>query len=153
MHLPWVDSSEKQIVRVEAPTHLSPTLLYGVTFERGLAVRFGDRSHVYISGTASINNKGEVLFIGDAEKQTRRTLENIRALLATQKGNLKDMAYFIAYARNFHDQEVIAGVLNDEIDREVPLIFVEAPVCRPAWLVELEGMAILPYRSDFPPFL
>ena len=144
---------EKQIVRVEAPSHLSPTLLYGVTFERGLAVRFGDRSHVYISGTASIDNKGEVLFLGDVANQTRRTLENIRALLATQKANLRDMAYFIAYARNFHDREVVAGVLQDEVHAEVPLIFVEAPVCRPAWLVELEGMAIIPYRSNFPPFL
>jgi hypothetical protein len=63
------------------------------------------------------------------------------------------MAYFIAYARNFHDREVVAGVLQDEIHAEVPLIFVEAAVCRPAWLVELEGMAIIPYRSNFPPFL
>jgi enamine deaminase RidA (YjgF/YER057c/UK114 family) len=145
--------SGKQIIRVEAPTHLSPTIAYGVTFERGLAVRFGDRSHLYISGTASINNKGEVLHIGNAEKQARRTLENIRALCATQKADLTDMAYFIAYARNFHDREAIARVLNDEIDADVPLVFVEAPVCRPAWLVELEGMAVLPCQSDFPPFL
>jgi enamine deaminase RidA (YjgF/YER057c/UK114 family) len=142
-----------QVIRVEAPDHLSPTLLYGVTFERGLAVRFGDRLHVYISGTASINNKGEVLFPGDAGNQTRRTLENINALLATRGGDLADMAYFIAYARNFHDRDAVERVIRETIDPRVPLIFVEAPVCRPAWLVELEGMAILPHRSDFPPFL
>ena len=42
-----------------ARTHLNPTYEYGVTFERGTAIDYGDRRHVYISGTASINNKGE----------------------------------------------------------------------------------------------
>ena len=63
-----------QVVRMEALSHLSPTILYGVTFERGLRVRFGDRSHLYISGTASINSEGEVLHVGDAELQTRRAM-------------------------------------------------------------------------------
>jgi enamine deaminase RidA (YjgF/YER057c/UK114 family) len=53
-----------QIVRMEALSHLSPTILYGVTFERGLRVRFGDRSHLHISGTASIDLNGDVLHAG-----------------------------------------------------------------------------------------
>lgn len=52
----------EQIVRLEAPSHLSPTIVYGVTFERGLRVRFGDRSHLYISGTASIDSRGRSCF-------------------------------------------------------------------------------------------
>jgi enamine deaminase RidA (YjgF/YER057c/UK114 family) len=142
-----------QIVRMEAPTHLSPTILYGVTFERGLRVRFGDRSHLYISGTASINNKGETLFIGDAEQQTRRTIENIRALLAPHKANFDDMAYMIAYVRNFHDRELVGKVLDEEIGGKIPLIFAEAPVCRPAWLVELEGVAVISDKSEYQPFM
>ena len=48
-----------------AKTHLNPTYEYGVTFERGTTISYGDRSHVFISGTASINNKGEVVHVGD----------------------------------------------------------------------------------------
>jgi len=143
----------RQIVRMEAPTHLSPTIQYGVTFERGLRVRFGDRSHLYISGTASIGNKGEVLFSGDAGQQTRRTVENIRALLAPHNASFDDMAYVIAYVRNFHDRESVGDVLRREIGRKIPRIFAEASVCRPAWLVELEGLAIIPDKTEFPPFL
>jgi enamine deaminase RidA (YjgF/YER057c/UK114 family) len=142
-----------QVVRMDALSHLWPTILYGVTFERGLRVRFGDRSHLYISGTASINTKGEVLHEGNAELQTRRAIENVRALLAAQSATLEDMAYVIAYVRNAHDRHQVEKVLDEEFGRIVPLVFVEAAVCRPAWLVEIEGVAIIPDENEFPPFL
>ena len=142
-----------QTVRMEARSHLSPTILYGVTFERGLRVRFGDRSHLHISGTASINVKGEVLYPGDAEAQTRRTIENVRALLEAQGATLNDMAYGIVYMRNAHDRDLVGRVLDDDLGEKVPLVFAEAAVCRPAWLVELEGVAIIPDKTGFPPFL
>jgi enamine deaminase RidA (YjgF/YER057c/UK114 family) len=108
---------------------------------------------LYISGTASINNKGEVLFCGDVEKQTRRTLENIRALLAPQGAALADMAYLLVYVRNFHEIETVRNVLHGEIGDTTPVIFAEAAVCRPAWLMEIEGVAVIPDSNDFPPFL
>ena len=120
-----------QIVRMEAPTHLSPAILYNVTFERGLRVRFGDRSHLYISGTASINSKGEVLHAGDVEKQTRRTIANLRALLAEHSASPSDMAYLLVYCRSFHEWERIRRVLREEIGETVPVISVQAKVCRP----------------------
>ena len=145
--------SAGQIVRMEALSHLWPTILYGITFERGLRVRFGDRSHLYISGTASINKEGEVVHVGDAELQTRRAIENVRALLAAQSATLDDMAYVIAYVRNVHDRQRVAKVLDEQLGRKMPLVFTEAAVCRPAWLMELEGVAIIPDASEFPPFL
>jgi enamine deaminase RidA (YjgF/YER057c/UK114 family) len=142
-----------QIVRMEALSHLSPTILYGVTFERGLRVRFGDRSHLHISGTASIDLNGDVLHAGDAEAQTRRTIENVKALLQAQRATLDDMAYGIVYVRNSHDRKFVEKALREELSEKTPLIFVEAAVCRPAWLVEFEGIAIIPDKTDFPPFL
>ena len=142
-----------QIVRMEALSHLRPTILYGVTFERGLRVRFGDRSHLYISGTASINSQGEVLHEGDAALQTRRAVENVRALLEAQSATLDDLAYVIAYVRNGHDRQQVRKVLDEELGVGTPLVFAEAAVCRPAWLMELEGVAIIRDRSEFAPFL
>jgi enamine deaminase RidA (YjgF/YER057c/UK114 family) len=142
-----------QVLRMEALSHLWPTFLYGVTFERGLRVRFGDRSHLYISGTASINTKGEALHEGDAELQTRRAVENVRALLKAQSATLDDMAYVIAYVRNAHDRQPVEKVLDEELGGRMPLVLTEAAVCRPAWLMELEGVAIIPDRSAFPSFL
>ena len=53
-----------QIQFLYAPTHLNPTYEYGVTFERGTAVTYGDRKQIFISGTASIDNKGEIYIRG-----------------------------------------------------------------------------------------
>lgn len=142
-----------QVVRMEALSHLWPTIHYGVTFERGLRVRFGDRSHLYLSGTASINPRGDVLHEGDAELQTRRAVENVRALLAGQSATLDDLAYVIVYVRNVHDRHQVARVLDQELGRRIPLIFTEAAVCRPNWLMELEGVAVIPDETAFPPFL
>lgn len=142
-----------QVVRMEALSHLWPTILYGVTFERGLRVRFGDRSHLYISGTASIDTKGQVLHEGNAALQTKRAIENVRALLEVQAATFDDLAYVIAYVRNAHDRQQVGQVLDEELGRELPLVFVEAAVCRPAWLMELEGVAILSDKNAYPPFL
>ena len=73
---------------------------YGVTFERGLRVRFGDRSHLYISGTASIDKNGDVIHVSDVKNQRRQTLDNVKALLSPHGARLKDMAYIIVYLRS-----------------------------------------------------
>ncbi len=142
----------EQIVRMEALSHLWSTILYGVTFERGLRLRFGDRSHLHISGTASINTKGDVLHEGDAEAQSRRAVDNARALLGAQSATLEDLVYVIAYVRNAHDARRVRQVLDEELGCQVPLVVTEAAVCRPAWLMEIEGIAIIPDRTEFPPF-
>ena len=67
---------QEQIHYLYAPTHLNPTYEYGVSFERGTYVDYGDRRQVFISGTASINNKGEIVHPGDIRKQTLRMWEN-----------------------------------------------------------------------------
>ncbi len=142
----------EQIVRMEALENLSPTIVYGVTFERGTRVRFGDRSHLHISGTASIDKKGDILHVGDVRRQTGRTLENINALLEPHGAQLKDMAYIICYVRNMKDRDKVREILEKEIPRNIPLLILEGAVCRPAWLVELEGVAIIPDSTEHPPF-
>lgn len=132
---------QEQITFMTAPDNLNPTHEYGVTFERGTAVEYGDRKHMFISGTASINNKGEVVHVGDIKNQTHRTLENIEALLRPQGANLKDMSHFIVYLRDIADKDNVIEILDDKIG-EQPYMIVLAPVCRPGWLIEIEGIAI-----------
>lgn len=142
----------EQLVRMEALEHLGPTIDYGVTFERGQAIEFGDRTHHHISGTASIDNTGEVLHLHDVRKQTKRALENIEALLNGQKAKLSDMAYFLIYLRNPSDIAKVEEIIYKYIDIKVPIIFVEGSVCRPTWLVEIEGVAITDADTSYPDF-
>lgn len=142
-----------QIVRMEALDNMSPTITYGVTFERGLRVRFGDRSHLYISGTASIDKNGDVLFEGDVEKQTERTLDNVEALLENQGAGLGDLAYLIVYIRDLTAVEPVCDIIHKRVRPSLPVIVTHGCVCRPTWLMEIEGVAIVPDDAPYPPFL
>jgi len=143
----------EQFVRMEAHDHLSPTIRYGVTFERGMRLRFGDRSHLYISGTASVDRNGRTLYASDVRRQTRRALENVRALLTPHGADLADLAYVVAYLRSFKDGKRVMEVVETELPPQVPCLFVIGAVCRPAWLVEFEGVGIIPDDTNYPPFL
>jgi len=126
-----------------APTHLNPTYQYGVTFERGTAIQYGDRRHLLISGTASINNRGEVIHLGDVKAQAARMLENIETLLKEGGATLDDIAQSIVYLRDVADYEIVHQYLEERLPN-VPRVITLAPVCRPAWLIEMECIAIIP---------
>lgn len=124
-----------------APTHLNPTYEYGVTFERGVKVAFGDRSHIYISGTASIDNKGQVLYEGDIKKQATRMWENVETLLNEGNASFDDVAQIVVYLRDVADYNVVHEMFNNKLP-DIPTIITYAPVCRPKWLIEMECIAI-----------
>ena len=133
----------EQLRYLYAPTHLNPTYQYGVTFERGTAIQYGDRRHLLISGTASINNRGEVVHPGDVEAQAARMLENIEALLHEGGATLDDIVQSVVYLRDVADYEVVRRYLEQRLPR-TPRAITLAPVCRPAWLIEMECIAIIP---------
>jgi enamine deaminase RidA (YjgF/YER057c/UK114 family) len=137
---------------MEARSHLNPTHEYGVTFERGLKIVFGDRSHLYVSGTASINNKGEVMHPRDVKKQTIRILENIRALLKPHNADLEDISYLIVYVRNITDVNEVRNILFKKGFGHLPAFFVKGAICRPEWLVEIEVMAVIKTKTNWPEF-
>ncbi|MDR0844249.1 MAG: hypothetical protein LBN71_03435 [Tannerella sp.] len=130
-----------QIQYLYAPTHLNPTCEYGVTFERGTAVHYGDRRHVFISGTASINNRGGIEHPMDVVKQAGRMFENIQTLLAEADAGMEDVVYLIVYLRDISDYQVMDSYLKETCP-QLPALIVRAPVCRSGWLVEAECMAI-----------
>lgn len=132
---------KEQVQFLKATTHLNPTYEYGVTFERGTAIHYGDRKQVFISGTASINNKGEIVFPNDVSKQTERAIQNIEALLAEAGSEMRDIASMIIYLRDIADYSKVEKYFQTHYS-EIPKVIVLAPVCRPGWLIEIECIAI-----------
>lgn len=132
----------EQIEYMEALEHLSPTHFYGVAFERGTRVIYGDRSVYYISGTASIDKSGQVVHIGDVRKQTQRTVENISALMTSHGGKLSDLRQAVVYLRDASDRWIVEEELSKSPFANVPYIMVKAPVCRPTWLVEIDAVGV-----------
>ena len=140
---------QEQIHYLYAPTHLNRTSDYGVSFERGTYIDYKDRRHVFISGTASINNKGEIMYPKDVRQQTHRMWENVETLLAEADCTFENVGYIIVYLRDLADYQVVKA-LHEERFPAKPLVIVHAPVCRSGWLVEMECMAVK--EDDHPQF-
>ena len=134
---------KEQIHYLYAPTHLNRTSDYGVSFERGTYVDYADRRHVFISGTASINNKGEVMYPKDIVKQTHRMWENVEALLAEAECTFDEVGEMVVYLRDTADYDLVKEMYEERFPGK-PYVIVHAPVCRPGWLIEMECMAIKP---------
>lgn len=130
-----------QIKFLKAPDYLNPTHEYGVTFERGTSIDYGDRRHIFISGTASINSTGEVVYKKEVGKQIQRTLQNISALLADADADMMDVAQMIIYLRDIADRKEVNEFFNNHL-LDIPKVILLAPVCRPEWLIEIECIAI-----------
>ncbi len=136
------DIQPEQQTYLYAKSHLNPTYEYGVTFERGTKVDYADRSHIFISGTASINNKGEVVHKGDIKLQTQRMWENVDALLAEGGANKNDIMQMIVYLRDIADYDTVSQMFATRFP-DTPCVITLAPVCRPTWLIEMECIAIV----------
>jgi enamine deaminase RidA (YjgF/YER057c/UK114 family) len=104
-------------------------------------VKYGDRRHVFISGTASINNKGEVMYPGDIRRQTERMWENVEALLAEAQCDFSHVGQIAVYLRDVADYAVVKALFDRKFPR-TPKVILLAPVCRPGWLIEMECMAV-----------
>ena len=131
---------------------LCPTKNYNVTFERGTRIDYADRSHLFISGTASIDAQGQVVHPGDVLRQAGHALDNVEALLHSGGAKLADLMYLIVYLRDRTDFGKVNDFLRSRL-ADIPIFVVQGSVCRPAWLIELEGVAIKPnHAPHFPAF-
>lgn len=129
----------EQVHHLYASTHLNRTYEYGVSFERGTYVDYGDRRQVFISGTASIDNRGQIVHAGDIRQQTERMWENVEALLKEAGMNYDDIGQMIVYLRDPGDYQTVERLFNARFPN-MPRVTVLAPVCRPGWLIEMECM-------------
>ena len=137
----------EQVHYLYASTHLNPTYEYGVSFERGTYIDYGDRRQVFISGTASINNKGEIVHPGDVCKQTERMWENVETLLKEAECSFEHVQHLLVYLRDISDYSVVSEMFEKRFPT-IPKVYLLAPVCRPGWLVEMECMAVKPLSDN-----
>ncbi len=133
-------------------SHLCATQHYNVTFERATRIGWADRAHIFLSGTASIDATGRILHPGDVLAQLERALANGEALLRSGGGGLGDLMHLLVYLRDASDFARVDAALRARFP-ELPILILAAPVCRPGWLVEIEGVAIIEAAEpDLPRF-
>lgn len=140
-----------QMRQINAPEYLNPTYEYGVAFERATSVDYGDRRHLFISGTASIDNKGDIVWEGDIRRQTLRMWTNVEALLRSAGCGWEHVGQILVYLRDPADSVVVREMFDERFP-DIPFVILLAPVCRPGWLIEMECMAMKPIETHFPAF-
>ncbi len=140
-----------QMRQISAPEYLNATAEYGVAFERATSVDYGDRRHLFISGTASIDSKGEIVHPGDIAGQTRRMWKNVDALLREAGCSWHDLAHILVYLRDPADFSVVDEMMAKRFPG-IPRVVLLAPVCRPGWLIEMECMAVKAVVTEYENF-
>jgi enamine deaminase RidA (YjgF/YER057c/UK114 family) len=117
---------------------------YGSSFSRGMRLTLSDRSVVFISGTASIDEQGNVVHVGDIEGQVNRMLLNVEQLLRGQGATVKDLVSAITYLKEPEFMQPFRDVCRRRgFPERIPNTLCVAEVCRPEWLCEMEAIAVL----------
>ena len=122
------------------------------SFSRGLRLDIKGVTILMISGTASIDEYGKTIHIGDFRAQTQRTLLNITALLAAEGATWKDVVRTSCYLRDIERDYDAFNEVRTQFFREGALdplpasTGIQAILCRPDLLIEIEAMAM--FESD-----
>jgi len=122
------------------------------SFSRGMRIDLNGITILLISGTASIDENGQSVHIGDFRAQLRRTYDNITGLLESEGCTWHDIVRTTCYLRDIdRDYEVF----NEErtnffkeqgLDPLPASTGIQAHLCRPELLIEIEAIAM--FRTE-----
>jgi chorismate lyase/3-hydroxybenzoate synthase len=117
------------------------------SFARATLVRSAERYFLYISGTASIVGH-ESRHLEDPAAQLEETLVNIKALVdsaAMEEGihfdGFASLTHIKVYIRRPQDFPLIRARLEALLPEHTQCLYLEAEVCRPELLLEIEAVA------------
>jgi enamine deaminase RidA (YjgF/YER057c/UK114 family) len=133
---------------ISNPTVLNEAYSYGSAFSRGLRIDLNGLVILLISGTASIDDHGTTVHVGDLRAQTRRTFSNITALLASEGATWKDIVRTTCYLRDIErdykafNEERTAFYREQDLNPLPASTGIQAILCRPDLLVEIEAIAM-----------
>jgi enamine deaminase RidA (YjgF/YER057c/UK114 family) len=122
------------------------------SFSRGMRIDLNGLTILLISGTASIDEFGKSVHIGDFRAQMRRTLDNITGLLESEGCTWHDIVRTSCYLRDIDrdyeafNEERTAFFKAQGLDPLPASTGIEAKLCRPELLVEIEAIAM--FRTD-----
>ncbi len=127
----------------EAYDYLKPS-----SFVRGMRIDLNGLVILLISGTASIDENGQTVHVGDLRAQTRRTYYNITGLLEAEGATWHDIVRTTCYLRDIDrdyaafNEERTAFYAEQGLDPLPASTGIQAKLCRPELLVEIEAIAM-----------
>jgi enamine deaminase RidA (YjgF/YER057c/UK114 family) len=122
------------------------------SFSRGMRIDLNGLTILLISGTASIDEEGKSVHIGNFRAQMRRTLANISGLLESEGCTWHDIVRTSCYLRDIDrdyeefNEERTAFFKEQGLDPLPASTGIQAKLCRPELLVEIEAIAM--FRTE-----
>ena len=113
----------------------------GLPFSKG--IKKGD--HIFVSGSASFNERGEFVGEDDIYKQTQQTLKNILAVIKSAGGNIEDVVKINIYLKSKSDWGILNQAYKDFFGN-LPMparTTIETNLTQDNFLVEIDAEAIL----------
>jgi 2-iminobutanoate/2-iminopropanoate deaminase len=146
------EKSHKPIPKkaISAPEVLNEAYCYAKpsSFSRGLRLDIKGITILLISGTASVDEQGRSIHIGDFRAQTWRTYKNITQLLEAEGASWKDVVRTTCYLRDIERDYEAFNEIRTQFFRQQGLnplpasTGIQAILCRPDLLIEIEAMAV-----------
>lgn len=124
------------------------------SFSRGMRIDLGNVVVLLISGTASIDEHGVSVHIGDFRAQLRRTFQNITLLLEAEGATWKDIVRTTCYLRDIErdyeafNEERTAFYREQGLDPLPASTGIQAILCRPELLIEIEAIAMFKKTNE-----
>jgi 2-iminobutanoate/2-iminopropanoate deaminase len=118
------------------------------SFSRGIRIDLNGLAILLISGTASIDEHGKSVHIGDFRSQVRRSFANITGLLESEGCTWHDVMRTTCYLRDIErdyeafNEERTSFYDKQHLDPLPASTGIQATLCRPELLVEIEAIAM-----------
>ena len=133
------DSASVEVLHCDT---LNEAHAYGSSFSRGMKLCLPEKTVLYISGTASVDETGATAHVGDARRQIERMLLNVEELLTPQDAGFSDLVQVTSYLKNSSDLDLFRAVVKRWGLTDMPNSIVTASACRPDLLCQIEAIAV-----------
>jgi enamine deaminase RidA (YjgF/YER057c/UK114 family) len=117
-------------------------LRYGSSFSRAVEIGTPEARTLLVSGTASIEPGGATAHVDDVPRQIQLTMDVVEAILSSRGMGWQDATRAVMYLKRAAYLPLWQAWLKAHRLEALPLITIEADVCRDDLLVELELDAV-----------
>ena len=113
-------------------------------YSQGVKIKPG--TLVFISGQVPEDEQGNVVGKGDIDVQARQVLENLKAMMETTGGSLKDVAKLTILLTDMKYYDAVAKARYEYFKGEFPAatLFEVRSLAKKEWLLEIEAIAVIP---------
>ena len=116
---------------------------YGSSFNRAVHLESANQRRLLISGTASIDERGQSVYLGNTALQIAQTMRVVHAILRAQGMDWTNVTRAIAYFKKASDVGLWHEYCREQALGHLPVLLVHADVCREEllWEIEVDALA------------